>query len=145
MTNRYREGSARIGTILAVLVLLAFGVRSVWSERPSEKVRLLVWGLPSGEETQGLDAQIREFERRYPHISVINFSVGNGSLGSQKLLTAIVGGAPPDLVRQDRFTIGDWASRQTFLPLDGFLNSPKFNGAGDPWRILEKEYYPACW
>src|SRR5437899_9813453 len=77
------------------------------------RVKLVVWGLPSGEETKGLDAAIREFERRNPRIAVQNLSMGAGEMNAQKLMTSIVGNVPPDLVHQDRFTVGDWASRDT--------------------------------
>src|SRR5438105_4821833 len=82
---------------------------------------LVVWGLPSGEETKGLDAAIRAFERGHPGTRVRNLSMGAGGMNAQKLMTSIAGGVPPDVVHQDRFTVGDWASRDTFTPLDDFL------------------------
>jgi multiple sugar transport system permease protein/multiple sugar transport system substrate-binding protein len=145
MANRTQEWLPRLGAALAVLVLLAFGFRSAWSARPTAQTELVVWGLASGEETKGLDAQIQAFEQRYPHIRIRNLSMGAGSMNAQKLLTSIAGDVPPDLVRQDRFTIGDWASRETFLPLDDLLADPKVNARDDPWHIDPREYYPACW
>ena len=73
-----------------------------------------MWGLQSGKETKALDAQVAEFEKRNPDIDVSLLSMGAGSMNPQKLMTAIVGGVPPDVINQDRFTIGDWASRDTF-------------------------------
>lgn len=135
----------RLGTFLAVLVLLAFGFRSIVADRANGYTELVVWGLASGEETKGLDAQIREFERRNPNVRVKNMSMGAGGMNAQKLLTSIVGKTPPDLVLQDRFTIGDWASRDTFRPLDDLLADPVRNAANDPERIDPAEYYKACW
>lgn len=106
-------------------------------------VRLVVWGLPSGEETQGRDAAIRAFEARHPGIRVQNLSMGAGGMNAQKLMTSIAGGVPPDLVHQDRFTIGDWASRGAFRPLDDFLAADAASSAPD--AIRQEEYYPACW
>ncbi|HTE18659.1 MAG TPA: ABC transporter substrate-binding protein, partial [Armatimonadota bacterium] len=145
MINRIRQALPHLSTVLVILVLIGFGVRTLWAARPSRQVELVVWGLASGEETKGLDAQIVEFQRRYPHIRVKNLAMGAGGMSSQKLLTSIVGGAPPDLVRQDRFTIGDWASRETFLSMDDLLANPRLNGPGDPWRIVPSEYYEPCW
>jgi multiple sugar transport system permease protein len=59
----------------------------------------------------------------------------------QKLSTAIAGGVPPDLVNQDRFTVGDWASRDAFEPLDDLIA----RDAAKPDGIREKDYYPATW
>jgi len=144
--TRLRFWLSRIGIGLALAVLVFFGLRSAWSARPQGKIVLTVWGLASGEETRGLDAQIKAFEQRFPHIQVRNLQLGAGSgMNAQKLLTSIAGDVPPDLVRQDRFTIGDWASRRTFLPLDDLLTDPKLNDPADPWHIREADYYPACW
>lgn len=100
----------------------------------------MVWGLQSGEETAGQDAQIAEFENRNPDIKVSTLSMGAGDMNPQKLMTSIVGGVPPDLISQDRFTIGDWASRDAFEPLDGFL---KAEGGKDALR--PQDFYPAAW
>src|SRR5262249_5882517 len=91
---------------------------------------------------RGLDAQLREFERRNPGVRVVNFSTESMDFHAQKLMTSIVGNTPPDVVRQDRFTIGDWASRDTFHPLDAPLAPER---PGDPEGIFEHDYYRACW
>ncbi|MBI3910588.1 MAG: extracellular solute-binding protein [Armatimonadetes bacterium] len=122
------------------LGLAALYAATFASSAPPGKIRLVVWGLPSGEDNKGLDATIRAFERRFPHIEVKNLSMAAGGMNAQKLMTSIVGSVPPDLVRQDRFTIGDWAARETFRPLDEFIRQD-----GEPWRIRPEEYYPPCW
>ncbi|PQV63511.1 multiple sugar transport system permease protein [Abditibacterium utsteinense] len=110
---------------------------------PTSKARtkLVVWGLPSGPETAGTDAQVTEFEKRNPDIQVSRLSMGAGDMNPQKLMTAIVGGVPPDLIAQDRFTIGDWASRDTFRPLDSFIKADK--GSREP--VQASDFYPAAW
>ncbi len=68
--------------------------------------------------------------------------MGAGGMNPQKLMTSIVGGVAPDVIAQDRFTIGDWASRDTFMPLDEFLRAERKD---DPDAIREENYYPATW
>ncbi|HXG24328.1 MAG TPA: hypothetical protein VNJ09_07235, partial [Chthonomonadales bacterium] len=58
---------------------------------PPGTVKLVVWGLQYGEESKGLEARVREFERRHPHIKVSILSMGAGQMNPQKLMTAIVG------------------------------------------------------
>lgn len=105
------------------------------------KTKLVVWGLQYGEESKGLEARVREFERRHPGITVSVLSMGAGGMNPQKLMTSIVGNVPPDLIRQDRFTIGDWASRDAFLPLDRYIARDRDNPDG----VREENFYPACW
>jgi multiple sugar transport system permease protein len=106
----------------------------------TNKTKLIVWGLQSGKETAGLDAAVAEFERRNPTIDVSVLSMGAGAMNPQKLMTSIVGGVPPDVIHQDRFTIGDWASRDTFKPLDEFLQRE----ANLPDGIRAENYYEAA-
>ncbi len=120
-------------------VLLSLGIAQ--SSHAQTKTKLIVWGLQTGPESAGLDAQLAEFEKRNPDIEISALSIGAGSMNPQKLMTSIVGGAPPDLINQDRFTIGDWASRDAFSPLDEFLAAEK--GGKDP--ISAESFYPAAW
>lgn len=108
---------------------------------PPGTVKLVVWGLQFGEESKGLEAKVHEFEHRHPNIKVSILSMGAGGMNPQKLMTAIVGNVPPDVIHQDRFTIGDWASRDTFLPLDDYMR----RDSADPLAVRQEDYYEACW
>ena len=55
-------------------------------------------------------------------------------------MTAIVGKVPPDLIVQDRL-LGDWASRDAFMPLDKLIERDR----AKPNGIRPEEYYPAAW
>src|SRR5688572_21045784 len=85
---------------------------------PGKTVKLVAWGFTFGEETKGLEARVKAFEKQHPHVTVSILSMGAGTMNPQKLMTSIVGNVPPDIIKQDRFSIGDWASREAFLPLD---------------------------
>ncbi len=126
---------------LAAVVLALFSIISGCARNDIKKTKLVVWGLPTGEDWKGLDAAIAEFERRNPDVDVRSMSMGAGGMNPQKLLTAIVGKVPPDVIHQDRFTIGDWASRDTFMALDEFIKKD----ANEPDGIRKEEFYHACW
>ncbi len=128
--------------LLAAFVLPLLGLCSPRVQAQEKPVKLVVWGLQSGSETAGLDAQVAEFKKRNPNIEMSLLSMGAGNMNPQKLLTAIVGDVAPDVVSQDRFTIGDWASRDTFLPLDTFIKAQNPN---DPFAIRETDYYKPAW
>src|SRR5579871_1017563 len=119
-------------------VLLCTGCRENGST--PAKTKLVVWGLEFGEESKGLEARVEEFKRRHPDMEVSVLSMGAGGMNPQKLMTAIVGNVPPDVINQDRFTIGDWAARDTFLPLDDYIARDK----DKPDGVHPEDFYPAC-
>ncbi|RYG24441.1 extracellular solute-binding protein [bacterium] len=102
------------------------------------KTVLSIWGAHLDPDSiAGTLAVAQAFEARHPGVRVRTLGLGSGHMNPQKLLTAIVGGSPPDLVVQARFNISDWASRGAFIPLDPYLKRP-----GAPRR---EEYYTAAW
>jgi ABC-type sugar transport system permease subunit/ABC-type glycerol-3-phosphate transport system substrate-binding protein len=109
----------------------------------SAPVRLVLWGMESGPDSQDQDAKIAAFEKMHPNIHVSALSMGAGAMNPQKLMTAIVGDVPPDLVLQDRFTIGDWASRGAFRPLDDLLSQDLHSSS--PYAVRQRDYVPATW
>jgi multiple sugar transport system permease protein len=128
---------------LSVLVGL-WGVLAGGCGRQESQARkvLTVWGTTLGPNDQGQIAVVREFERRNPGVKVRMLGMGSGGMNPQKLMTAIVGGAPPDVVYQDRFTLSDWAARGAFLPLDPLIGRDREH---DPLTPTQEQYYEAPW
>ncbi|MCD6352372.1 MAG: extracellular solute-binding protein [Armatimonadetes bacterium] len=136
----YRRLARLMGSLALLALAAVMTAGAAQAGAAPEKIKLVVWGLPSGEWTYGRDAAIEEFERRHPDIDVVALSMGAGGMNPQKLMTSIVGHVPPDIVHQDRFTIGDWASRDTFMPLDDLIARDS-----GPDAIRPEDYYSACW
>ncbi len=124
---------------MALPTLLLYGCAD--ESLPTGVKKLTVWGLQMGEELKGLDAKIAEFERRNPKVKVSVLSMGAGQMNPQKLMTAIVGNVPPDVIYQDRFTIGDWASRDTFQSLDAYIKRDR----DEPMGVRQEDYFKPCW
>jgi multiple sugar transport system permease protein len=99
--------------------------------------------MESDSETKDFDAEVSAFERMHPNINVVTMSMGVGNMNPQKLMTAIVGGVAPDLIQQDRFTIGDWASRGAFEPLDQYIDADKHSN--NPYAVRQANFIPASW
>ncbi len=125
--------------VLLLCPLIALLALSTAYARPS--VKLIVWGLQASEEAAGQRAQVAEFERRNPGVKVSVLSMGAGQMNPQKLMTAIVGKTPPDVINQDRFTIGDWASRDTFVDLTPLIKRDHDRPDG----VRPEDYYVPCW
>lgn len=124
----------RLVALVLLAVLSCFGLAT--------KTEITVWGLAITPDEKGNDLIVRQFERENPDIKVKLLGMGAGAMNPQKLMTAIVGGAPPDVIQQDRFTIADWASRGAFRSLDDLIERDR---ASDPRTPTAEQYYPATW
>ncbi|MDO8682369.1 MAG: extracellular solute-binding protein [Armatimonadota bacterium] len=127
--------------IIAVIILAVFALVGCQKKSKPKVIRLMVWTYIRPEAQAGDDAMDKEFERRHPGVKIRRLAMGAGQMSPQKLMTAIVGKVPPDIVNQDRFTIGDWASRGTFIPLNKLIERDK----NDKFAIRKEDYYSACW
>ncbi len=123
--------------------LLSFLILGLVAMGHAEPVttELVFWGTNLGPDTKGTEARIHEFERRNPGIRVRTTMMGAGEMNPQKLMTAIVGNVPPDVIKQDRFTVSDWASRGAFMPLDELIERDK----AEPSAPSADKFYPATW
>lgn len=126
--------------IRAALILL-LGVWATAFSLAAEKQTITIWGVAYGPDTKGFEALVREFERLNPEYQVRVLGMGAGGMNPQKLMTAIVGNAAPDVIKQDRFTISDWASRNAFENLSPLLERDK----NEPGCPKEDWFYPATW
>lgn len=124
--------------LLLVFALLTLSICAAHAKQRT----LTMWGagLEKSVESYGFDALVKAFEKEH-NVRVLRLSMGAGGMDPQKLSTAIAGGVAPDLVRQDRFTVGDWASRDAFQPLDDLIARDQ----DLPDGVREKDYYSATW
>ena len=123
--------------LLLCLAALWCGAGLASAAGEDRKTRLVVWGIWRSE---GWKALYQEFERRNPDIQLV-LSTSGGRMDEQKLMCGIAGGSPPDVINQDRFSVGGWAARGAFLPLDDFIKRDR----GRPDAVIPEDFYPACW
>lgn len=139
----------RFGQISLRLALVLFGIGVVilagwtWQQtRPAEvagRQAIVFWCEASVADD--LAPVIHRFEQLHPQYKVVLSSSATRDLtgDAQRLLCAIVGGVPPDLVWFDRFAIGEWAGRSALTDLTPLLAAQK---PDDPFRIDLTDYYP---
>ncbi|WP_274653597.1 ABC transporter substrate-binding protein [Paenibacillus humicola] len=75
---------------------------------------------------------IDEFEKTHPNIKVKMTYVE----GTDKLLTSIAGGNPPDVAQLDRFMVGSWAAKGSLEDLSPLIDRDGIN---------KDDYYPGVW
>lgn len=96
---------------------------------------------------------ILDFEARHngsdgqPAIKVImgQTAVINHVDDPQRLMTAVAGGNPPDVVWFNRYAVGGMASRGAFLSLSPFLERDVAERPDDPMTLKREYYFPTCW
>jgi multiple sugar transport system permease protein len=88
------------------------------SAAATEPTRLVVWGLDTQSEwRRGAQMLVELFEARHD-VEIVTFSPGTSS--AQKALSAIAGGAAPDVMLLGTFT-KDWVARGVVRPLDELI------------------------
>jgi len=107
---------------------------------------------PVGSSTE--DA-IREFEAESRRAHAIDpkhpiYHVVSGQNASRnqtedptRFLVSVAGGMPPDVIRFDRFAVTEWAGRNAFAPLDGYLAQDAAEKRAD--SIEPGNFYKTCW
>src|SRR5688572_19309298 len=141
--SSFRRGLVPLWVVLilaaGLLVVLGWWTYFETSGRTADgRQEIVAWGITFfGEDVYAL---VHEFEKRNPRYKVIISSSAerDSNSDSQRLLSAIAGGVPPDVVFFARHTTGEWASRNALLDLTPMIEAQDPN---DPARINLDEYY----
>jgi len=92
------------------------------------KTTLTVWGgVWMNESTAGgPKATAEALKKAFPEykLEIQPLSVGVTGPEQQKLMIAVAGGNPPDIVHIDRYTVIQWATRGALMPLDEYVEDP---------------------
>jgi multiple sugar transport system substrate-binding protein len=89
------------------------------------------WG--NGHEKEVLDEIIKKFEETHPNIKINETAVTDNA----KILTAISGGTPPDIIDLGSSNpIGEWAAKGALMPLDELIAKDK---------VDKDQFIPAAW
>lgn len=133
LASGVRASLARLAT--CVRLLCAVGVLPLASCAPTDGAttrELRVWAF--GGEGEALTPFAREFERANPGIRVRVQQIP-WTAGHEKLLTAYVGGALPDVAQLGNTWIPEFAALGALEPLDAWV-------ARDSARIPRSDYFP---
>ena len=137
-----------MGRAIRWAVLALCGAAAAIAE--PETVTIYFWGNEG--DALALD-QVQSFERLRdgsdgrPAIRVVmaqSASV-NKTDDPQRLLCGIAGGDPPDVVKFDRFAVGEWAAKGAFESLQPFLERDLRERPDDPMTLKEEQFFPPCW
>jgi multiple sugar transport system substrate-binding protein len=105
------------------------------SSSTSGPITLSFWNSYDPSETAVANKLIAQFESEYPNIKVNNVYYPYDSY-DQALLTAIAGGAAPDVARIDLTWVGQFASLNATVDFDNYLSTLGVN---------ESSFLPGPW
>ena len=126
-----------IRRLIVCAALLAAGC----ARPPDAREPITIWGVGLGADSKGLEAVIRRFEEQNPAYR-IRLTLSGSNNSPQKMMTSIVGGAPPDLFQFHAHLVPNWASRGALTPLDGLIARDRRRDRTTP---VAEDYYPAAW
>lgn len=130
----------RVVVVLTLVAVLAFVGFQFFPSRGTidARIPIVVWGVTFlGDDVYTLAAK---FERENPQYKIIISSGAERDINAdgQRLISAVAGGVPPDVVFFARHAIGEWASRGALLDLGPMLRT---QSTGPPASIDLQEYY----
>src|SRR5580704_18567161 len=144
----------RLSLSAAVVIFVAFVCAASWwtyrasrHESADGREDVVLWaGWMLGDDVY---AAIDRFEKLHPQyrVKATTGTAQDATGDSQRLLSAIAGGVPPDVVFFDRFAVGEWASRHALEDLTPYIAAQDPRDAaridlGDyyPWTVEEASY-----
>lgn len=125
---------------LAALALIAavtwFALPSPMQRQFPDRVPVRLWHQWTGERQPLIEAIVAAFNRSQDRYEVISLAVP-GAVSDQKLMLAIAGGEPPDVMTQWAPTVGTWAADGLLQPLEELLSA-------EDHRVLREDAYPVA-
>jgi multiple sugar transport system permease protein len=124
--------------VVLVVLLSWWTFHSTSDDTADGRETIVFWGhINLGEDIEIL---LHRFEQKHPQYHVILSRAAARDLtgDAQRLLSAIAGGVPPDVVFFDRFAIGEWAARGALADLRPYLDA---QSPSDPDRLDLSQYY----
>jgi multiple sugar transport system substrate-binding protein len=86
----------------------------------AEPVTVVFWNVWGGTRAPLLREMLDKFEAANPGIKVENVTL-DGTTDTQKMLTAVAGGSPPDIYMTHTNDLTMWAGLNAFKPLDEYV------------------------
>src|SRR5689334_5977534 len=113
--SRRRRGQVPL-RVVVVLFFVALAAVAWWTYSSTHsdvidgRETIVFWGNPS--LTDEIYTVVHRFEKDFPQYKVVVSTPAAQDVtgDAQRLLCAISGGVPPDVVYFDRFAIGEWAA-----------------------------------
>lgn len=133
--------SLRQWLLLAVVLLVLAGCQA---QDDSGIIRLTLWqGVNPPPNRDVLQSLVDKFNQRHPKIQVESLYVGQADQQMPKILAAVVGNAPPDMLWYNPTIGGQLVELGAIRPLDDWLE--KVQNEIDPTLLESMQYQGHTW
>ena len=114
---------------------------------PSAKpVKIAYWGMWGGSSEEPENAVIANFQQKFPHITVEGLQdrqiAGEGAVDREKFVAALAAGAPPPVIKIDRFKMGGHGAKRTTTLLDDLIKRDKVDMKKFYQATVDEVLYP---
>lgn len=135
----------RILTFLMVAILTIGGCLAVPNQTETGVTKITLWhGVNPPPNRDVLQVLVEKFNREHPDIQVESLYVGQAEQQLPKILAAVVGNAPPDLLWFNATITGQLVELDAIRPLDDLLATP-LKDEIDPALFESMQYQNHTW
>lgn len=143
MHNQYKKVVLLILIIFSIVSLTGCQATSVTQEKP---IHITLWqGVNPPPNRDVLQHLVDKFNQTHPDIQVDSLYVGQPDQQMPKILAAVVGNAPPDLLWYNSTIAGQLVELDALLPLDEMLETSPVKAEIDPALFESMELNGKIW
>jgi multiple sugar transport system substrate-binding protein len=136
----------RLLILLIVATLALGGCQAVTSSQAAGVTKITLWhGVNPPPNRDVLQVLVDRFNREHPDIQVESLYVGQAEQQLPKILAAVVGNAPPDLLWFNATITGQLVELDAIRPLDDWLATLPVKDEIDPALFAAMEYQGHTW
>ncbi|WP_242045670.1 MULTISPECIES: ABC transporter substrate-binding protein [unclassified Calothrix] len=132
--------------MLFMAVLVVTGCQAILHQPEAKVIHITLWqGVNPPQNRDVLQKLVDKFNQTHPHIQVESLYVGQQDQQMPKILAAVVGNAPPDLLWYNPTIAGQLVELDAIIPVDEMLAKSPVKAEIDPTLFASMEYQGKIW
>jgi len=143
--NKTKKIYKRIFVLVVIFIFLITGCQTSSSQQENV-MHLTLWqGVNPPSNRDVLQGLVDKFNQNHPNIQVDSLYVGQPDQQMPKILAAVVGNAPPDLLWFNPTIAGQLVELDALVALDEMLNKSPVKDEIDPAVFNSMKYQDKIW
>ncbi|WP_372726685.1 ABC transporter substrate-binding protein [Nostoc sp. TCL26-01] len=144
--KNWRFRLKRLLLVLLAVTMIMGGCQIIQRGRGEQVIHLTLWhGVNPPPNRDVLQKLVDKFNQTHPKIQLEALYVGQQDQQMPKILAAVVGNAPPDILWYNPAMTGQLAEINALMPLDKMLENSPIKDEIDPSLFPSLEYQGKIW